>query len=448
MEEGYIEVARLRRHGGKPTLVEVRAEHLKDYLCARRMALLVSSYRSRDEVMAESSQIKWPNNPFQHLSDGDRWEGRTIEIHEGGHFFGSSMRVMHIARKNIDYQEDVPRIGPSDDVVTDSWTVERKGEKLVRVLGELWRDEWVEPAKHSPRVREDELPSSTFFVTDPEGTRTSGDDLEGTGGWLWFRPEVMVHLSHRRGGGLRWYTRDTGGVRCSPSTSYVPFGVNSLGLVNIFAKDVGNLPEWMKAIWAGFNVSPEGGVSAELLAAQAEGNPARTQAPEAYLTKIFDLLSGITIQKFGFSLFRAHEGFHALISAAHRFRSTNQESLFALAKDLARLTADAVDAAAIQKVVSSPKKEKWGSLKSLEALLATRLDAGMARGLLGPLVGIYELRHADAHLASSNTESDLKLARVDQRAPYVTQGYQIIHSCVASLYSIAEELGKFPDRTP
>jgi len=200
MDEGYIEVARLSRHKGKPALLEVRAEHLKDYLCARRMALFVSSYRSRDEVVAESLHINWPKNPLQQSSDGDRWEGRTIEIHEGGHIFGSSTRVMHVARKNVDFLEDVPRIGSSDEVVADSWTVQHKGKKLVRVWGELWRDEWVEPAKRSPRVRDDELPSSTFFITDPEGTRTGGDDLEGAGGWLWFRPEVMVQLFRRRGG--------------------------------------------------------------------------------------------------------------------------------------------------------------------------------------------------------------------------------------------------------
>ncbi|MFI5096406.1 MAG: hypothetical protein ACHQT6_00390 [Candidatus Acidiferrales bacterium] len=446
MDEGYIEVARLSTHEGNPALLEVRAEHLKDYLCARRMALHVSSYRSRDEVVAEPSHINWPKSPFQQLSDGDRWEGRTIEINEGDLL--GSWSVMHVARKNVDFQEDVPHIGPSDEVVTDSWTVQPKGQKLVQVRGELWRDEWVEPAKRSPRVRDDKLPSSTFFITDPEGTRTSGDDLEGTGGWLWFRPEVMIPLSHRRGGGLQWYTRDTGGVRCSPSTSYVHFGVNNLGLVNVYAKDVGILPEWIKVIWAGFNVSPEGGVSAELLAAQAEGNPADTQAPEEYLLKIFPLLNKITTEQFGFALFRAHERFLPLISEAHRFRSTDQGSFFALAKDLARLTADAIDIAAIQKMVTPTKGEKWRSLKSLEKLIALKRDPGRAHILLGPLFGIYELRHADAHLASSDMKEALTLVNVDQNAPFVIQGYQLLHSCVTSLYSIAKELDQFPDRAP
>jgi len=228
----------------------------------------------------------------------------------------------------------------------------------------------------------------------------------------------------------------------------VHFGVNNLGLVNVYAKDVGYLPEWIKVIWAGFNVSPEGGVSGELLAAQAEGNPADTEAPEWYLTKIFDLLNKMTTQTFGFSLFRTHEGFRNLISEAHRFRSTDQGSFFALAKDLARLTADAIDTAAIQKMVTPPKGEKWGSLKSLEKLINQKVDPGRARVLLAPLVGIYELRHADAHLPSSDTESALGLVKVDQKAPFVIQGYQILHSCVASLYSIAKELDQFPDSAP
>ena len=37
------------------------------------------------------------------------------------------------------------------------------------------------------------------------------------------------------------------------------FGVNALGFVNVFAKDIGFLREWEQQIWAGFNVGPEGG---------------------------------------------------------------------------------------------------------------------------------------------------------------------------------------------
>ncbi len=447
MDEGYIEVARLRRDDEeRPILLEIRAEHLKDYLCARGMALYITSYRNREEIVVDASHINWPGDPldpFRQVSEGDRWEGRRTELEEGG----LSAAVLHVGRENVDFQEDVPVIGLSDgNIITKSWTVERRGRKLIRIQGELWRNEWVEPADKSPRVRGDKLPPSAFFVTDAKGTRCRADKLEGTRGWLWFRPEVIRAVSNRRGGRLRWYTRDTGGVRSSPG-SYVHFGVNRLGLVNVYAKDIGLLSEWEQQIWAGFNMGPEGGVSEELLAAQAEGNPANTQAPEKFLPQAFAALSQVTSAKFGFRLFREHADFAGLIASAHRFRATDQSGFFSLAKDLARLVADGIDAAAIQKVVLPPKGERWGSLKSLEKLVALKAGEEKARSLLGPLVGIYGLRHADAHLASRDIDEAFALARVDRAEPFVFQGYRLLHSCVSALYSILKVLKVFPDKT-
>jgi hypothetical protein len=73
MDEGYVEVARLRRCDGRPVLLEVRAEHLKDYLCARGMALYVSSYRNREETVNDASHISWAENLLRQVSKGDRW---------------------------------------------------------------------------------------------------------------------------------------------------------------------------------------------------------------------------------------------------------------------------------------------------------------------------------------------------------------------------------------
>jgi hypothetical protein len=381
--EGYIEVARLTRDSdGGPLLFEFRSEHLKDYLCARDMALYVTSYRSREEVVADAGYIDWADDPMTEKSGGDRWEGRKTEISEGGHPFGSSAAIMFVGREDIDAQEDVPAIGPEDEnIVTKNWTRKFEGTKLVSIRGEFWRNEWVDPADRSPRVRGDRVPSSVFFVVDAQGTRCAADRLEGTGGWLWFRPEVMMAAIKRRGGALRWYTRHTGGVRSSPG-SYMHFGVNALGFVNVFAKDIGFLREWEQQIWAGFNVGPEGGVSEELLAAQAAGVPAETQAPEAFLSRAFDLLNEPFVAQCGFRLFREHADFTTLVAAAHRFRATDEPGLFALAKDIARLTADSIDAAAIQKIVPPTKGEKWGSLKSLEKLLARRIDPAVARSML------------------------------------------------------------------
>jgi hypothetical protein len=168
--------------------------------------------------------------------------------------------------------------------------------------------------------------------------------------------------------------------------------------------------------------------------------PAGTQAPEAFLPKGIDLLNEITQRRFKFRLFREHDQYNVLLAHAHRFRATSRDGLFSLAKDLARLTADSINISALQGIVAPPKGEKWGSLRSLEAVLAKDSDPSTARSLLTPLVGIYELRHADAHLPSKDVEEALKMVGVDERLPFVLQGYSLLDSCVSSLFSIAKSL--------
>ena len=57
-----------------------------------------------------------------------------------------------------------------------------------------------------------------------------------------------------------------------------------------------------------------------------------------------------------------------------------------------------------------------------------------------PLFGIYELRPGDAHLPSSEIDDALSKARVDQAAPFVEQGAQLIYGAAYSLHFAAEAL--------
>ncbi len=441
-DEGYIDVVRLKRTSqGAPWLIEIRAEYLKDYLCGRGMALYATSYRQRTFIAEDASHISWLLKPSTETTDHDRWEGQVMEIHEGGEPFGTEVAVFHASRTDVHPKEDVPVLGPPTDanIESRSWTKGFKGRKLYRISGELWRNEWVEPAKTSPRIRGDKVSSEVSFIIDAEGTREKSEALKESGRWLWFRPNVIMALAHQRGGSLGWYTKDTGQVKCSPDYP-VHFGVNSIGLVNVYAKDIALLPEWQQRIWVGHNLGPEGGVSEELLASQVKAVPADTQAPEEYLPKGLKLLNSISVEELGFALLREHEEKEEILTRTHRFRAIDKVGLFSLAKDLARLTADSLDTVAMQKVVAPPKGVKWGSLKALENLLAKKSDAKMARALTGPLVGIYELRHADAHLPSSENNEALALVGVDQSLPSIIQGYLLLNTCVTCLYEIIDIL--------
>jgi hypothetical protein len=132
--EGYVEVARLhRREGSDPSLLEIRAEHLKDYLCARNMGLYATSYHSRDAVTDDASFITWENRSSRDATETDRWEGRVAEIHEGGHPYGEKIAVFHASRTDVDESDDIPDISgiPTDQNIKSSkWEKTFEGRKL------------------------------------------------------------------------------------------------------------------------------------------------------------------------------------------------------------------------------------------------------------------------------------------------------------------------------
>jgi hypothetical protein len=312
--------------------------------------------------------------------------------------------------------------------------------KLYFVTGEVWRAEWVEPGARSIRIRGDEPDPPISFIVDAAGKKQIAKSLVNSGRWLWFKPDLVPALIDRRGGSLEWYTRDTGGARGSPDDR-VHFGINTLGLVNAYAKDVAYLPEWLQRVWAGFNVSPEGKVSAELFSAQGRGIPAETQAPEPFLRIGVALLNDAFSKRFGVPLFRPHADSAETFESCHRFKSLSASGLYDLAKELVRVIGEHIDTSQLHKIEPPPDKEKWGSLKSLEKVLATVIGETKAHAELSPLHGVYKLRLANAHIAGSDLNEAYRLARVDTTLPFVVQGRNLLGVTVTCLHRIAEAFG-------
>ena len=98
---------------------------------------------------------------------------------------------------------------------------------------------------------------------------------------------------------------------------------------------------------------------------------------------------------------------------------------------------DSIDIAALQEIAAPPKSEKWGSLKSLEKVLATVCSPEEARRALTPLVGTYQLRLADAHLPGSELAEAIKLAGIDGSSPALHQGQTLIANCASAAMAIA-----------
>lgn len=448
-EERCIDVARLRRNeDGRPVALEMRSEYLRDYLCARGCALRLATYREMDAVLSELGDIDFPSDGAYEDAENGKLFKRAWAIDSMGAPFGSKTAVFKLSRTDIDPEEDVPVMPPESDDNTESenYSFTRGGEMRWRVMTEFRRDEWIEPADASPRVRWDKVPSAVNFVVDANGSRMNADELddEDIGRWLWFSPAIVPSLLAQPGSKLQWYTRDTGGLS-TPSDPSVHFGLNESGLVTVYAYDIARLPEWERRHWSGFNVTPAGKVSTELLSAQVRAEVAETQAPEQVFAEIRTKASLAFEQRFGVPLFRQHDQIDEILARIHRFRALDEPGLLSLAKDVARVTADAIDVAKVQSVVPPLAGEKQGSLKSLEAALAEISNRELAHKTMSPNFAAYDLRLDDAHLPKSDRLSSFKILGIEESDSYMTKGFKLLHETVLAWYRIHFILiGRFP----
>ncbi|MCQ9136881.1 hypothetical protein, partial [Streptomyces hilarionis] len=78
----------MRDDRDRPVRLDVRTEHLRDYLKARGMYLLLSSYRSRRQIVADASHVKWMSEVVEEIRGEDKWVGVNLAIHEGGMPYG------------------------------------------------------------------------------------------------------------------------------------------------------------------------------------------------------------------------------------------------------------------------------------------------------------------------------------------------------------------------
>jgi hypothetical protein len=441
LDNGYEEAVRIMRNSeGQEILLEIKANYLKDYLCARNMFLYITSYSERKEITDDISNIVWNEGEDRYYSDYERWEGRISPIHEGGHPFGQSAMVIQVERTDIDDDDDIPSLSnppTNENIKGDSWEKQFHGRKLFYVSGELWYNEVILSGENSPIVRGDEISSTNYFIIDALSNKLNGDGLCDSGRWLWFKPDIIMALSNQRKFSLEFYSKDTGGVSCLYGYT-IHFGINELGLITVYAKDIGILPDWQQKIWAGYNIVPDGGVSKELLAAQVHVNPSDSQAPESFIENGIKYVNSLTQEKLGINIFREHMELFNIAKKTHRFRSLDLQSFYSLAKDIARLSADSLDIESMRKYLKIPAEEKWQSLKTLEKLLAQKCGKDFSRKITGVLVGIYELRLADAHLPSSKIEDAFNKLHVDRSLPFVLQGYQLLSDYVSCIYIIAD----------
>ncbi len=449
-EENFVVVAReMIDEKGVHRLIEIKREFLLDYLAARNLSLRLSYYRQRVENVAFLEGSEYANLAAQQEQrDNGRFELRISSLND---VYGGSWALFRSWRTDVDEDEDAPVMGPENNDNTDyeSSQGHRSGYEGVRIEGEFWRDEWIEHQGQSMRVRGDADTNLPQFIVETDGTRMASADLDNKdiGRWLWFRSNVISELLGLRGFCLEWYTAETGGIR-STSGYVTHFGINSSDLITVYAYDVARLASWEQHIWAAHNVVPDGKVSSELLAAQVKAQPASTHAVEDLFFKVMEMLERGFRQEFKVSLFTHDIECSAAMKHISRFASKDQASLLRLAKELVRVFSDRLDVRELRKLSTHADKEKLGSNKLLQDLLAQRVGEDKARSVFGAIVGAYDMRVGDAHPTSSKIGDALKLAGIDESESFLRQGEKLISNFGQSIWWIGKLLfGKPEDQS-
>lgn len=446
-EENFVVVAReVLNEKGDHCLIEIKREFLLDYLAARNLSLRLSYYRQRVENVAVLEGSAYANlTNQQEQRDGGRFE---LLIRSLDNVFGGSWASFRAWRTDVDEDEDAPVMGPESNDNTDyeSSRGHRSGYEGIRAEGEFWRDEWIEHQGQSKRVRGDADTNLPQFIVETDGTRIASADLdnEDIGRWLWFRSSVINELLGLRGFSLEWYTAETGGIH-STSGYATHFGINSSDLITVYAYDVARLAAWEQHIWAAHNVVPDGKVSNELLASQVKAQPASTHAVEDLLFKVMELLEGGFRQKFNVSLYTHDIEHAATMIHISRFASKDQASLLRLAKELVRVFSDRLDVRELRKLSTHSDKEKLGSNKLLQDILAQRVGADKSRLVFGAIAGAYDMRVGNAHPTSSKIGDALKLAGIDESKSFLRQGEQLISNFGQSIWWIGKLLFEKPE---
>ena len=259
---------------------------------------------------------------------------------------------------------------------------------------------------------------------------------------MWFQNDVINRILHYRGAVLSWYSAQTGSIAINADEP-IHFGINRLGFVNVYAKDIVTLPRWQQEIWKGCNVTPDGGVSAELQMSQMQCKPANTVSAEDMFFKILDAFQGgFEWATNGVKLYKDKPPLDKMRSLIHRFVVQRDEDVYLLAKNIMKYTAESFNLGPIWPIVRKSKDEKQlGSLKILERFLAQFVDEESAHGIMSPWFFLYDLRVVDVHPKPQDETSEtwLNLGIKPDMIP-IAMGEAIIRRIAETLYQMLRVL--------
>ena len=411
--------------------VELKASYLKDYLAVRGASYRLYYYTGRQFVQRNKPQFDWDEEKIIAELPNDRCSAHIEFVNKFGERPFTSAVVVETHRHDINFREDIPNFSEkSDSGISSSskTTVDTNKADRYFAYGRMWRGEWISPADSVRLIGNSKQDEDLYVYTSNTEKKVNLRYLrsEDVGQYLWFKPDVIGLLSSNRNGKIRWSGSNLGRFYYSID-SKVDFGVNSLGLITVYACDIARLLQWERRIWVSQNCLPEGGLCEELLEFQQECKQPETSSPERNLVLTIDKVNRSFRERFNKPFLLPRDEMYNIIQKIHRFRAINEDGLLALARDLFKYVVEWISESNLRQILKQ-ENPKMKTLKMLEQFLSQQGKVEDASIVMAPLFGLYELRNHDSHLAShtKSIEGYYKKIGIKRDAPYVNQGADMI----------------------
>lgn len=395
--------------------VTVHRDYLRDYLAARRAALVIAVVADRFAHAASDAELEL--DVFEDEPLGE-YTSRTTTLHSAA----DTRQEFAMGRSSLYWNRVVP-------------PYERPRVR---------RSQWMYHGRESELDEDEDSPPT--FVADAEGRRCRAG-APGCPAYLYFRPQVLDKYLTTPGYGAAFHMRTWGGV-WGPGDTSVDAGINSKGLITAFAPDIADLPVQDQQHWAHHSSLPDGEVCVEMFQTRMQQRPPHSPSVPEVVGGARAALAEVYSRQFGADVYKAAEPLDR-----DRQRMSvgpvrgDMREVVDLAKPLYAWVVESLETKGLRAPLDARGVEYDKAVRQI-ALLRTVLTAvagvpeADARVLVAPLVGLNELRVASAHALDRSLDASFKLLGFagTPSAPRETWD-GIVDSVVDALKRIASALG-------
>lgn len=357
--------------------VEIHRHYLRDYLAARKMALLVTVVADRLRNATEREQLEIDEEKYESLGE---WTAIRTSVHppdftSHGYYRGRSSLYWNLVLEPYDR----PRVE---------------------------RSPWPFHGSLPPDIAEVE--PAPFFIVDDSLTRLPLSDPKCPK-YLFFRREALQKYLKTPGYRVHFHMRNWGAAAVPGGVGSIDVGINSEGLVNAFAPDLAKLKPEEQAYWASFSSLPSGEICEELFRTRMLCDPPDSPGVCELVRRARNKIDDAFHSKWGNGIYSSMRPSQEEQNALSVGPVSEQFSEVCwLAKVLYSWTVEGMNIGTLRNALSqrgATHEAEWKQIKLLEELLKVAgVESGRVAELTGPLRLVNELRICDAHLTAPDLQ--------------------------------------------